>query len=411
MSLLTDASLLLTPNANATGKLYSIIPSNGNGDFTGTRATTATRVNSSGLVEVTGLNMIRRDYSLGSCPNILLEPQRTNLALQSASFEVSNWTKLGSTITANSTTSPSGAVDADTITRDGTSQFNPLSQAISVTTGTTYTFSVYAKKGTNNFIQIFSASALFTVNFFANFDLNTGVVGSVGSVSTASIQDAKNGWYRCIVTGTATGTGSSNAFSISSVNSSTAGRGQSNTLTTSVFLWGAQLEVGSYATSYIPNTTATVTRNADVISRNNIFTNNLITAAGGTWFIELRNNIDRIGDSLSRIGIGETSSFLTNSLSLIPPGTLGRMNIVKTIAGVSTTLFVTTTTTVKISIKWNGATADVFVNGVKVVAATLFTTTTMQFLGNSGLGAPININEMALFPTPLTDTQCIALTT
>lgn len=414
MSLLDDASLLLTPNANATSKLYSIIPSNGNGDFTGTRATTATRVNSSGLIEVTGLNMIRRDYSLGSCPNILLEPQRTNLALQSSSFDNASWVKLGSTITANSTTSPSGVVDADTITRDGTSQFNPLTQAIAVTTGTTYTLSVYAKKGTNNFIQIFAATALFTSNFFANFDLNTGVVGLVGTAATSTITNVGNGWYRCTITGAAISTGAANAFSISLVTSSTAPRGQSNTLTTSVFLWGAQLEAGAYATSFIPTTTASVTRNLDNITRNNVFANGLITSAGGTWFVEIRNNVAVVRD-LSTSGIflnTGVSSTIGNGLVLRNAGsTSSRMAIFTVVGGtLSSNLYTIPTDNAKIAFKWNGTTVDIFVNGVKVVNAASFTPTAMQNLIAEGSNRAVFINEMALFPTPLTDAQCIALT-
>lgn len=411
MSLLTDASLLLTPNANATSKLYSIIPSNGNGDFTGTRATTATRVNSSGLIETTAINMIRRDYSLGGCPNILLEPQRTNLILQSSSFDNASWGKLQSIVTANSTTSPSGVVDADTLAGDGTTAFHGIAQSISVTNGLTYTLSVYAKKNTNNFIQIYANNAVFGSTAFANFDLNNGAVGSVGSGATASIQNAGNGWYRCIVTMTAIATITANAFRLDVVTSATSTRIETNTLSTSVFLWGAQIEAGAYATSYIPTTTASVTRNADSITRNNIFTNGLITAAGGTWFVELRNNVPLIKDAIARFGVGDTSALNSNSLvisNLLT--TSSRFILYKVIAGNYFSIFTTNANTTKLAVKWNGLTADVFANGIKVVTATAFTTTNMEFLGTFSADVPKFINEMALFPTPLTDAQCLALT-
>lgn len=416
MSLLDNASLLLTPNAYKASKLYSVIPSNGNGDFTATRATTATRINSSGLVESVALNMPRLDYSLGSCPNILLEPQRTNLALQSSSFDNASWVKLGSTITANSTTSPSGVVNADTITRDGTSQFNPLTQAIAVTTGTTYTLSVYAKKGTNNFIQIFAATALFTSNFFANFDLNTGVVGSVGSAATASIQDVGNGWYRCTITGAAISTGAANAFSISLVTSSTAPRGQSNTLTTSVFLWGAQLEAGAYATSFIPTTTASVTRNFDYIIRNNLVTNGIVSATQGTWFIEIRNNLPFTRDnSVSCLNFGMDGN---NCIRFRHSGS-GRISVEKNVGGVLTTLVtgLSTTQTMKIAFKWNGSEVETFMNGVqqtpanKTYPSTIIPQTVTTNFTNTNFGVPMTINEMAFFPNQLTDSQLIALTT
>jgi hypothetical protein len=65
----------------------------------------------------------------------------------------------------------------------------------------------------------------------------------------------------------------------------------------------------------------------------------------------------------------------------------------------------------RFAIKWNGTTADFFENGVKVISATAFTATALQFIGNQSLPVPININQFALFPTPLTDAQCIQLTT
>jgi hypothetical protein len=360
----------------------------------------------------TRLNIPRLDYSLGSCPNILLEPQRTNLALRSEEFNNVSWIKLTTTITANSTTSPSGLVNADTFTGNGANSQKFLFQNASVTSATTYTLSVYAKKNTNNFIQISGENSSFGLNVWANFNLDTGVVGSVGSATTARIENIGNGWYRCSITGAATSTSGGAAFVMLLVNSATSIRYETNTLSTSVFLWGAQLEAGAYPTSYIPTTSASVTRNGDALSRTNIFTNGLITASGGTWFVELRNNIVRTRDLTGNIWVGDSSisGTLGNTLVVRNGGASQRLSIGKTIASVFTNLFVTTSDTSKIAIKWNGTTADFFVNGVKVVAATAFTTTNMEFLiGNAG-DVPRYINSMALFPTPLTDGEMSMLT-
>jgi hypothetical protein len=560
MSLLDNASLLLTPNAYKEGKLYSVIPSNGNGDFTATRATTATRVNAAGLVDLvpynlvsysqqfqntswltggggpsvftdnfseapngtttasrwtaanlnsqvrqnlaiinttmtisvwmrsnvgtktatifindsavvstitvttswqrftltgavgasllgagrcgfsnnsilttsdyievwgaqlvegtsardylrteTRLNIPRVDYSLGGCPNILLEPQRTNLALQSSSFDNATWVKTATTITANSTTSPSGIVDADTLTANGASTGHQCQQAINTTSGVAYTISFYLKKDTNNFAQIFGSGAAFGVNAFANFDLNNGVLGSVGSGTTSAITSVGNGWFRCSITATATAT-VSGSFSVFLVTSATAARAETNTLSTSIFLWGAQLEAGAYSTSFIPTTTASVTRNADSITRNNIFTNGLITASGGTWFVDLRNNRVLTRDaSVNTLFLADTNTGATNGFVFRNQGTL-RLSLSKRVAGSEIGLFTTTTDTCKIAIKWNGTTADVFFNGFKQITATAFTATALEFLIGQAQDVPKYINSMALFPTPLTDTQCIALT-
>ena len=411
MSLLTQASLVVTPNANKSGKLYSVIPSNGNGDFTVTRATTATRTNSSGLIETTASGMVRRDYSLGSCPNLLLEPQRTNLALRSEEFDNAYWTKIQSIITPNTTTAPNGTLTADTFSGDGTSSGHFIRANQAVNSGTTYSLSFYAKKNTNNFIQVFYGLG-FTNNDFANFDLNNGVIGTIGSSATASIINVGNGWYRCTVTATATSTAPNFTISSGLVTSATSLRAESNTLSTSVFLWGAQLEAGAYATSYIPTTSASVTRNADLIQRANIYTNGLITASGGTWFVELRNNISRTRDAFSQsLYLGQAAGGTGSNGMQILSGATGRLILEKAVAGTTSTLYTTTTDTVKIAIKWNGTTADVFVNGAKVVTATAYPVTITEFLVANGIDVPKNIKQMALFPTPLTDTQCTQLTT
>jgi hypothetical protein len=174
-------------------------------------------------------------------------------------------------------------------------------------------------------------------------------------------------------------------------------------------------EAGSYATSYIPTTSATVTRLADSFTRNNIYTNGLITSSGGTWFVELKNNIAYQRDAGSTsLAVSTTSSdFFAGStgFEILNNGSINRLSIIKRISGTATSLFLTTTDTVKIALKWNGTSADVFVNGTKVVSATSFTTTNMEFLKSFGADVPKYIQNMQLYPTPLSDSDCISLTT
>ena len=353
------------------------------------------------------LNVPRIDYSYGTCPALLLEPQRTNLALQSETFDNASWVKTNASVTANSTTAPDGTTNADTFTANGALSSHELGQSVSVTLGVSYSYSVYAKKNTNNFIQLLGSGAILGVNGWANFNLDTGVVGSVGSAVTASIQNVGNGWYRCTMTAPAVATSSGTIVALL-VSSATSPRGEINTLSTSVFIYGAQLEVGAYATSYIKTEATSVTRLADSFSRNNIYTNNLITSAGGTWFVELRNNIVYTRDANTRFGIGDTTALNTNSLFFI--GDIGnRINLWKAVSGAVTGLYTTTTDTTKFAFKWNGTSCDIFANGTKVVTATSFTPTNMENLIGA-LGVPIFIQGMALYPVPLSDVDCELLT-
>jgi hypothetical protein len=148
-----------------------------------------------------------------------------------------------------------------------------------------------------------------------------------------------------------------------------------------------------------------------VISRDNIYTNNLIVGGGGTWFVHLINNTAFTSDANGNLFLDTASGGITNGINIRSIGTVARLYINFYTSGVSTFQYLTTTDTVKLAIKWNGATADVFENGAKVVSATLFTTTAMEHLGGNGSDQPKYIKQMALFAKPLTDAQCIALTT
>jgi hypothetical protein len=350
------------------------------------------------------LNVPRLSYMYGSCPALLLEPQRTNLFTYSEQFSDASWIKSQTTITANSTTAPDGTTTADSIIENNLSGLHYISK--SAGTAGTYAFSLYVKADTRNWVYITLYDGL--VDRGAYFNVSSGTIGNVDTGATASIQSVGNGWYRCIVTATSTFafTGSLQLATANGTRSYT-GNG-----TSGLYLWGAQFEAGAYPTTYIPTTTASATRIADSFSRSNIYTNGLITSSGGTWFVELRGNLAYTRDNSSAgIFVSDDINNTVGNSFFIAASPSDRLRISKRVSGVGTQIFLTTTNTVKIAIKWNGSTADVFANGTKVVSATSFTPTAMEFLNATTLDVPKFIQAMGLHPTPLTDAQCIELTT
>jgi hypothetical protein len=202
-------------------------------------------------------------------------------------------------------------------------------------------------------------------------------------------------------------------FETTTVSSSTVGRVYVRVFTNGdiVEVWGAQLEAGAYQTTYIPTSSASVTRNQDTFTLSNVFTNNLISSAGGTWVMELRNNIPYIRDAFSSSLLLGTTSTLGLSIGHATTGVSQRLAIRKFTSGTGLfPVWITTATTSKIAIKWNGTTIDVFENGVKVVSESSFVGTLMNDLFGSAGDVPRYINSMALYNTPLSDDECIAKT-
>jgi hypothetical protein len=145
-----------------------------------------------------------------------------------------------------------------------------------------------------------------------------------------------------------------------------------------------------------------------------VYTNNFITAAGGTWFIDLSNNLSLIRDnSTGGLWIGDNSSLssVSNGFTVRHLGGITALRVVKILSGAGTPIYTTNTDNCKIAIRWNDTTAAVFVNGSKVVTATPFTTTNMEFLANMTNQVPYYINQSSLFPVPMTDAQLTEITT
>jgi hypothetical protein len=283
MSLLDKASLIVTPNGFKASKLYSVVPSDGSGDMTVTRATTATRENSSGLIESVANNVPRLDYLNSSCPSLLVEPQRTNVQTYSEDFSNAIYLQIGTTVTTNAIVAPDGNTTADKLLEDTSTGFHTIDILNPPVVAGSYTVSVFVKAAERTKFQILGFFAL-TGN--VNFDLIAGTATTTAPALNGRIENYGNGWYRCQATFTdLTGVGAQILFNIlnnagSNSYTGTAGSG--------LYLWGAQLEAGSYSTSYIPTTTASVTRNADVISKTGI--SSLIGQTEGTMFIDTNIN-------------------------------------------------------------------------------------------------------------------------
>ena len=186
-----------------------------------------------------------------------------NLIVSSQTFDT-NWTAERVTITANSVASPDLTTTAETITATATTGTHliqqPSATAYSIVSGLAYTISIFAKKNTNDFLQITTFSGVNSLGSGrANFDLATGVVGTVDG-GTSTITSVGNGWYRCTYTVTASASGAVNIY-FGIITSSTAGRFESyaGVGTESIYIWGAQLEQRSTVTAYTATTTAPIT--------------------------------------------------------------------------------------------------------------------------------------------------------
>jgi len=371
-------------------------------EFNFTRATAGTRTNQLGLIDSKDSNIARINYESG-VGSLLLEPQRTNLITYSEQFDNIFWSKTRCTITANSTNSPNDTLTADTLVGNSVAGDSYVYFSQAATINSPNVLSVYVKPINITQITFFS----FTQAGQARFSL-TGS-GSIsfesGVCSNSTIQSLPNGWYRISTKITPTSTASNN------VGISVLGGYVGNCF----YLWGAQLEAGAYPTSYIPTTSAAVTRNADQFLRSNIYTNGLITSAGGTWFVEINNNIPLIRDvSSAGLTIDSSAGFLFNGFEIRNnfTGVAVRLAIEIRVGGtVVGSSYLTLTDTVKIAIKWDGVNANVYVNGVIRLTNIPFTTIIMENLGGFAQDAPRYIKSMYLFPTPLTNAECIALTT
>jgi hypothetical protein len=375
MSLLDKASLIVTPNAYKTSKLYSVVPSTGTGDMDVVRATTATRVNSAGLIESAGVNVPRIDYTNGSCPSLLVEPQRTNLYFPSIPNNSG-----GGTLTANAAVSPGGVQNASSFLPSGSGLV--WSDAIT-TTSQNYTYTVYLK-GTANGQKVRLSTNTTTLTDFT-------LTASWKRYSFTFLANSETTPYY-ILSGSFFSPAENNLF----------------------YIWGAQLEAGSYPTSYIPTVASTVTRNADVISKTGI--SSLI----GTEFTLFFDGYETIGGNSSRYIVLKGSGGLYANAVLLESNASNRI-VLTVLNSSSATVFgsfsgtLTNGQRIKLAVRCKNNDFAFYVNGALIgsqASGTVPTTSDLYLGYYTDYADNYNkINSAVVFNSALSNTELAQLTT
>jgi hypothetical protein len=227
-----------------------------------TRASIGTYFDQSGIMRTALSGQFRIDYDpISSEPlGLLVEEQRVNLAIQSENFDL--WTKTGVTVELESDTAPDGNETANRIVEDSGDTQHNFSRTASLTLGQTVCFSIFVKAAERSAGRLIIPQV--SADAFADFDLITGTIVAGDGAVAVGIIPLQNSFYRIWMTAVAVATGSADhqlillneAGALSYVGDTNAG----------MLAWGAQIEVGAFPSSYIPTTTAAVTRAADSVT-------------------------------------------------------------------------------------------------------------------------------------------------
>ena len=351
--------------------------------FDFTRASSATMLNRQGLIETVGSGKPRIDFTDNTDGHLLLEPSRTNIITHSEDFN--QWTKLGTTftITSNNQISPSGELNASTV--NVTNNDNILYKSVSGLGSSTsnWNFTIYAKgSGT----------------FDMNIRLNT-------STTTTETKTLTSSWQRFNVSVTGTPT-------INSVESYI----QFNTSGT-YYIWGAQTEAGSYATSYIPTEGSSATRVAEVA--NGAGNSTVFNDSEGVLYAELEAFVD---NDVSNRYISIANFANSNHINIQYRTSGDNFRIYQNGVGSSNLVFIENldvTDNLKIAVKYGASSSDyaVYINGVKKTLNAGFVATAMSGLselkllyGGGGNNFYGKVKDLKVYNTALTDTELQNLT-
>ncbi len=402
------------------------------------RASTGTFFNSSGVLTSAAVNVPRFDHILSGgswvSRGLLVEEQRTNSLTYSEDLTNAAWTKYQLTISGNAATAPDGTTTADKLLETAVSDYHVLYQNVSISSPKS--FSIFLKAAERSAATISFDASGSTTYLAITFNLSSGTVSQEINNSTATyfatIASVGNGWYRCAV----------NILTIGNLDGTRGGRLATNTtatptiggygletylgdITKGILAWGFQYEAGAFTTSYIPTTSSSATRSADVCQITGTSFSSFYNQSEGAFVLEY----DRLGAITSSFSGGYPRYFtvddgsLNNRMGLLgytgSPSNeafyavTGGSSQGDTLIGASSAGGVLS----KIGFAYKSNDAAASLNGASVVADTTFSVPTVTQLQigyyDKSTSSPINghISRLCYYPTRLTNAQLQSLST
>ena len=387
-------------------------------EFTVTRGggTNGTFVGSNGFIQTAASGNIPRISYLGGSPRLLVEASGSNLALQSENF-ITTWAQTGLNITSGFT-SPSNNNSGTLI--EALSNTGRLRQTFaSLTSGVTATFSLFAKLGTQSSGVTLVFQEGTDTNFLSgvcqSFRLDTGAVGTSGTLGAgftfirSGIENYGNGWYRCSLTVQLSYTPSSANLTIRPTSTVTANlpvTANGN----SCYIFGAQLETGSLPTSYIPTTTASVTRNTDSVTITGA--TDYIGQTEGTIYLETDALVSGASDLFCFARATTNTVSISKNSSNIIQATVYTSGLALNIAASATV-----SGNLKIAVAYKTGDSALYINGVQIgTSATAFSFTaalTQININPTGFfegSGNQSISTLSIYNTRLSNTELATLT-
>lgn len=391
--------------------------------FTFTGGNQSMYVGAGGLLVASATNTPRIEYdpiTLG-VRGLLMEAARTNLCLQSQD-QATTWTTNNVTLSTNAVAAPDGTTTADKLVETtATGQHNTAQGITKAASSLTYTFSTFVKAAERTYVSLRLGSDTGGTNsFYCIFDLSAGTVGSNSSTgagytfASAGIQAYPSGWYRVWIVGS-TDTGTTVAPMVHVKTDATTSLSYTGVATNGIYVWGTQVELGSFPSSYIPTTTGSVARTADVCTRT---LGTEFSATAGTVVVQ------------GRAGGGQDAAGGQNAYSIDDATGNNRFNLTRPV-GSNTARFVVTNASVNQAVldeTWANLTAfkhaaawavndfaESF-NGAAAQTDTSGSLPTVTTLGLACLGSGLtafngHIKTFDYYPSRLPNTYLIAAST